>query len=90
VHSGCDLCLFYSHLGHTHSHLCLIYSHLGHTQGLIQRPALVAEFLSGCSLDSAIVRGADFLGSDLVLAKIALDAARVGFVGQEVVCVTWI
>jgi hypothetical protein len=62
---------------HTHScpiaQVCLFYM-----QGLIQRPALVAEFLSGCSLDSAIVRGADFLGSDLVLAKIALDAARVG------------
>lgn len=47
-------------------------------QGLITRPALVAEFLTGCSLDSAIRRKADFLQADLVLAKVALDAARVG------------
>lgn len=48
------------------------------TQGLITRPALVAEFLSGASLDTAIRRGAEFLGSDLVVTKVALDAARVG------------
>mmetsp|Transcript_7524 Transcript_7524/g.18193 ORF Transcript_7524/g.18193 Transcript_7524/m.18193 type:complete len:381 (-) Transcript_7524:1333-2475(-) len=44
--------------------------------GQLQRPALVAEFLSGCSLGSAIKRRADFLNSDLVLIKVALDAAR--------------
>ncbi|GFH14197.1 protein kinase domain-containing protein, partial [Haematococcus lacustris] len=46
------------------------------SEGLLQRPALVAEFLSGCSLGSAIARQADFLSSNLVLTKVALDAAR--------------
>jgi hypothetical protein len=46
-------------------------------QGLITRPALVSEFLGGCSLGSAIRRSADFLNSDLVVIKVALDAARV-------------
>eukprot|EP00983_Pelagomonas_calceolata_P116250 1160281-Pelagomonas_calceolata.AAC.8 len=60
------------YLTHTYTHMH-IHTYM---QGQLQRPALVAEFLSGCSLGSAIKRRADFLNSDLVLIKVALDAAR--------------
>ncbi len=45
--------------------------------GVIRPPALVAEYLGGGSLRGALSRGLDYLRSELVRAKLALDAARV-------------
>ncbi len=46
--------------------------------GVIRPPALVTEYLGAGSLRTALSRGADFLRSDVVRVKLALDAARVG------------
>ncbi|GFR45173.1 hypothetical protein Agub_g6561, partial [Astrephomene gubernaculifera] len=44
--------------------------------GVIRPPALVAEYLGAGSLRAALTRGSDFLRSELVRVKLALDAAR--------------
>ncbi|GIL89538.1 hypothetical protein Vretifemale_17370, partial [Volvox reticuliferus] len=44
--------------------------------GVIRPPALVTEYLGAGSLRAALTRGSDFLRSDMVRVKLALDAAR--------------
>ena len=45
--------------------------------GQIRPPALVYEYLASGSLKSAIARKAEFLKSDSIRIKLALDTARV-------------
>ncbi|GIL42272.1 hypothetical protein Vafri_296, partial [Volvox africanus] len=44
--------------------------------GVVRPPALVTEYLGAGSLRAALTRGSDFLRSDMVRVKLALDAAR--------------
>lgn len=54
--------------------------------GAVRPPALVTEYLGAGSLRGAVVRKADFLKSNSVRIKLALDTARVSKYTHKIVC----